>query len=35
MNTGLSPIWREACQRNRDAIPQLAWLAALRDRLAH
>jgi len=31
MNTGLSPIWREACQRNRDAIPQLAWLAALRD----
>ena len=31
MNTGLSPIWRDACQRSRNAIPQLAWLSALRD----
>lgn len=31
MKTDLSPIWRDACQRNRDAIPQLAWLADLRD----
>jgi Fe-S cluster assembly protein SufD len=31
MKTDLSPVWREACQRNRNAIPQLAWLADLRD----
>jgi Fe-S cluster assembly protein SufD len=31
MKTDLSPVWRDACQRNRDAIPQLAWLADLRD----
>jgi Fe-S cluster assembly protein SufD len=31
MNTVLSPAWRDACQRNRDAIPQLAWLTGLRD----
>ncbi len=31
MNTGFSPIWRDACQRSRNAIPQLAWLKELRD----
>ncbi|MEZ5561887.1 MAG: Fe-S cluster assembly protein SufD [Gammaproteobacteria bacterium] len=31
MNAEVSSIWRDACQRNRDAIPQLAWLADLRD----
>lgn len=31
MNTGFSPIWRDACQRNRTAIPQLTWLTELRD----
>ncbi|MBM4220921.1 MAG: Fe-S cluster assembly protein SufD [Gammaproteobacteria bacterium] len=31
MSSILSPAWREACQRNRDAIPQLAWLTDLRD----
>ena len=31
MKIDLSPAWRDACQRNRDAIPQLAWLADLRD----
>lgn len=31
MNTVLNPVWRDACQRNRDAIPQLAWLTGLRD----
>ncbi len=31
MNTGFSPIWRDACQRSRNAIPQLAWLTELRD----
>lgn len=31
MNTGFSPIWRDACQRNRNAIPQLTWLTELRD----
>jgi Fe-S cluster assembly protein SufD len=34
MNVGVSPIWRDACQRNRNAIPQLAWLAGLRDSAA-
>ncbi|MCL4792581.1 MAG: hypothetical protein KJ040_11085, partial [Gammaproteobacteria bacterium] len=31
MNAEVSSIWRDACQRNRDAIPQLAWLVDLRD----
>ena len=31
MNTGFNPIWRDACQRNRNAIPQLTWLTELRD----
>jgi Fe-S cluster assembly protein SufD len=31
MKTELSPVWRDACQRTRDAIPQLAWLTDLRD----
>jgi Fe-S cluster assembly protein SufD len=31
MKTDLGPVWRDACLRNRDAIPQLAWLSDLRD----
>ena len=31
MKTDLSQVWRDACLRNRDAIPQLAWLTDLRD----
>ncbi len=31
MNAEVNPIWRDACQRSRNAIPQLAWLSGLRD----
>lgn len=31
MNAEVSPIWRDACRRSRNAVPQLAWLASLRD----
>lgn len=31
MNAEVNPVWRDACQRSRNAIPQLAWLGDLRD----
>jgi Fe-S cluster assembly protein SufD len=31
MNSEVSPVWRDACQRSRSAVPQLDWLTELRD----
>lgn len=31
MNARSSAVWQDACLRNRDAVPQLAWLTDLRD----